>query len=491
LASQGCSGFVRGTMKATKDIYYDVVITGSGFGSLFFLHKYLRQFPTAKRILVLERGRLNSHGWQLSKGKNSDIDVADTIAIPEGHKPWKFTIGLGGGTNCWWGMTPRMHPSDFELYSRYSVGTDWPISYADLEPYYVEAEDIMSVSGDVGMEVMFPRSAPYPQPPHRLAAPDRVLKQAYPGRHFAVPVARRRIATSQGRACCAHGNCNLCPVDAKFNLFNGMSEVYQDPRVSVMQEAEVTGFETADLNISAVTYRQGGQMHRARGELFVLGANAIFTPYLLQKSGIASEFTGKGLNEQVGAEVEVLLDGLDNFDGSTATSGINYSLFEGEHRRDVAATTVVFRNRWPNGLRHEYGRWRQLLSIWITAEDLPQAGNYVSTSDRDGIPLVFHTGASDYASNGIKRALSALPELLRPLPVESIGKVNWRKTESHIQGTTPMGNDPASSEVDHRLIHHKYRNLVIVGSSVFPGCPTANPSLTVAALALRAGDLLV
>ena len=478
------------TLKAINDAHYDVVIVGSGFGSSFFLHKFLRKFPTAKRILVLERGRSNSHGWQLSNDKNSNIDGADIIAVPKGHKQWKFTIGLGGGTNCWWGMTPRMHPSDFELHSRYSVGRDWPISYTDLEPYYAEAENIMSISGDRDMEAMFPRSARYPQPPHRLAAPDRIMKQAYPGYHFAVPVARRRTATQQGSACCAHGRCNLCPVDAKFNIFNGMSEVYQDPRVSVLQEAEVVGLETADLNITAVTYRHGGQLYMAKGGLFVLGANAIFTPYLLQRSGIASESTGKGINEQVGVEVEVFLDGLDNFDGSTATSGINYALFDGEHRRDMAATTVVFRNRWPNGLRTQYGRWRQVLSLWITAEDLPQASNHVSMSDREGIPLVVHGAVSDYARKGIKRALSELPGLLHPLPVESIGKIAWRKTESHIQGTTPMGNDPLHSEVDHRLIHHKYRNLVIVGSSVFPTCPTANPSLTVAALALRAGDLL-
>jgi choline dehydrogenase-like flavoprotein len=477
-------------MKAIKDTHYDVIIVGSGFGSSFFLHKFLHKFPKAKRILVLERGQLNNHGWQLSEGKNSNVDVADVIAIPEGHKPWKFTIGLGGGTNCWWGMTPRMHPSDFELYSRYSVGRNWPISYADLEPYYVEAEKIMSISGDEGMEAMFPRSAPYPQPPHRLAAPDRIMKQAYPEHHFAVPVARRRIPTQQGRACCAHGSCNLCPVDAKFNIFNGMNDVYQSPRVSVLQEAEVVGFEAADLNITALTYKHGGQLYKAKGGLFVLGANGIFTPYLLQRSGIASGSTGKGINEQVSVEVEVFLDGLDNFDGSTATSGINYALFDGEHRRDAAATTVVFRNRWPNGLRHEYGRWRQVLALWITAEDLPQASNFVSMSDRDGIPLVFHETASDYAKNGIERALSKLPELLRPLPVESIGKTTWRKTESHIQGTTPMGNNPVNSEVDHQLIHHKYRNLIIVGSSVFPSCPTANPSLTVAALALRAGELI-
>jgi choline dehydrogenase-like flavoprotein len=53
-----------------------------------------------------------------------------------------------------------------------------------------------------------------------------------------------------------------------------------------------------------------------------------------------------------------------------------------------------------------------------------------------------------------------------------------------------MVSDPASSVVDGDLIHHKYRNLIVVGSSVFPTCGTGNPSLTVAALSLRAAEKL-
>lgn len=479
-------------MKVLKDDHFDVIVVGSGFGSSFFLHKFLRKSPQAKRILVLERGRLNSHEWQIANGRNSNIDSAGTVKTPEGHKPWNFTLGMGGGTNCWWGMTPRMHPSDFKLYSSYQVGRDWPLTYAGLEPYYSEAEQIMSISGDDRSEVMFPRSAPFPQPPHRLATPDRIMQQAYPGHHFAVPVARRRIVTQQGSACCANGSCNLCPVDAKFNLFNGMQELYRESRVVTLLEAEVVRLDTTGLNISAVTFKHKGGLHTVKGDLVILGANAIFNPYLLQQSGIASENTGKGINEQVSVEIDVLLDGVKNFDGSTVSSGINYALFDGDHRRSAAAVTVMFRNRWASvaGLRREYGRWREVLDLLITAEDLPQSSNFVTASEQEGIPLIHHKSASGYLKNGIKRALSRLPELLQPLPVERIGKVNWRTTESHIQGTTVMGNNLADSDVDHRLIHHKYRNLVIVGSSVFPSCPTANPSLTVAALSLRSANLI-
>jgi choline dehydrogenase-like flavoprotein len=53
-----------------------------------------------------------------------------------------------------------------------------------------------------------------------------------------------------------------------------------------------------------------------------------------------------------------------------------------------------------------------------------------------------------------------------------------------------MGHDPAESVVDAGQIHHSVRNLVVVGSSVFPSSGTAPPSLTVAALSLRAAHLL-
>lgn len=64
-----------------------------------------------------------------------------------------------------------------------------------------------------------------------------------------------------------------------------------------------------------------------------------------------------------------------------------------------------------------------------------------------------------------------------------------RPTESHLQGTLRMGADPRSSVVDGGQVHHRWRNLTAVGTSVFPTCSSMNPSLTAAALSLRAADL--
>ncbi|MEZ9538485.1 hypothetical protein AB4160_09805 [Shewanella sp. 10N.286.51.B8] len=154
---------------------YELIIIGSGFGASFFLLEALKKING--NILVLEWGDYHSWNWQLSQGKNSAVDPADTFKNTA-EKEWNCTIGFGGGMNCWFAQTPRFHPADFKTASLYGVGNDWPISYDDLEPYYCDVESIMSVSGDPDMQSMFPRSKPYPQPPHRPTAIDRIMKNA-------------------------------------------------------------------------------------------------------------------------------------------------------------------------------------------------------------------------------------------------------------------------------------------------------------------------
>ena len=155
--------------------HFDYVVIGSGFGSAFFLHELLRRRPG--RILLLEWGRHNPIDWQVKHQANSPIPD-DSTYTSNSDKPWNYTIGLGGGTNCWFAQTPRLHPSDFRLKSLYGVGVDWHLSYDDLEEAYCDAEDIMSISGDFDMAQVMPRSRPFPQPPHRMPLPDRMMVSA-------------------------------------------------------------------------------------------------------------------------------------------------------------------------------------------------------------------------------------------------------------------------------------------------------------------------
>jgi choline dehydrogenase-like flavoprotein len=198
--------------------------------------------------------------------------------------------------------------------------------------------------------------------------------------------------------------------------------------------------------------------------------------------------TGRGLHEQVGLTLEVMLDGKENFGGSSVSTGLNYALFDGEHRRSAGAAMVVFRNWWTFGLRLEFGRWRETLPLVIVVEDVPHDENFVGTSNDGSLPVASHRKMSDYARRGLGRAVAKLPELLRPLPVESIHVRAPRPTENHIQGTLRMGHDPATSVIDANLIHHQYRNLVVVGTAGFPSSSCANPALTAAALSLRSAE---
>lgn len=469
--------------------HFDVVVVGSGFGSGFFLHRALQRRPM--KVLVVEWADYFSPEEKLARRRYSDIVDKGTYRS-DNPKPWRFTIGYGGGTNCWYGQAPRFHPSDFRMRTLYGVGVDWPLTYDDLEPYYASAETIMSISGDPDMARMFPRSTPFPQPPHRLSAVDRLMKAAQPDQHFGIPTARARVATEQRNACCATARCHLCPANAKFNADNGLAEVFGHPDVRLAFGSRAVRFDSAGSSVRALEFEHGGRRHHVTGDLFVLGANAIHSPAILARSDMAGGATGRGLVESYGAEVEVLLDGVDNFDGSTITTSSNFALYDGPHRARYGAAMVEFENRPKHGLRREPGRWRQTAPLIIVVEDLVDPANHVTVAaDDDTRAVVNFKGESDYARRGMAAALENLPKLLAPLPVEAIEVREMRATERHIQSTLAMGSDPATSVVDDGLVHHRYRNLVVVGTSVLPTCSAANPSLTAAALALRSAERLL
>lgn len=466
---------------------YDAIVCGTGFASSFFLERLLTRLGPKARVLVLERGQRHSHAWQVANQRHADLNPEEMI-VNRSHW-WNFTVSFGGASNSWWGSAIRLLPSDFQLRSLYGVGRDWPISYNDLEPYYCQAERIMAVAGPLE-PTPSPRSEPFPQPPHRFSDPDRLLKNAFPETFFHCPTARARLPTRNRPACCAHGFCGICPTDAKFTILNEMSHCYADPRVTVELGATVESVEHCGSSATGVVYHQAGRQLRAGGELIAIGANGIFNPFILQRSGLDHPLLGKYLHDHVGKLVTVKLRGLENFQGSTSTTGLSYLSADGPHRSKQAGCTLVTYNK-PT-LRPERGKWRQILTLHAIFEDLPKEENHVRFSpDHPDKPEVVYTGFSEYARRGIEALPGVLKKLLDPLPVEEV-IIPDQDTggESHIQGTTVMGADPADSIVDRDLVHHRLRNLVLLGSSVFPSCAPMAPTLTIAALSLRSADQL-
>ena len=468
---------------------YDVVVVGTGFASSFFLRNYLRASGPDVRVLVLERGGVVTHREQLERGRKwfrRTSEPSFINATPK--KPWVFTLAFGGGSNCWVAGTPRMLPEDFRLNSLYGVGADWPISYDEIEPYYGEAEEIMAIAGPSD-DSPFPRSRPYPQPPHRFTDVDRLFKRAYPDQFFVQPSARPSQATQHRPRCCANSVCTLCPINSKFTILSEMGDLYEDPRVTLVLGATVRQVDVAGGDVAeAVAYTKGGAVERARGELVVLGANAIFNPHILLSSGLDHPELGRGLTEQVSKTVVVHLDGVDNFQGSSYIMGHGYMLYAGPHRANRAAALIETSNR-PE-LRNERGKWRQLVSLRVVYEDLRRPENYVSVSGEDpSKPEVVYEGHSAYAQRGLDALEQDLERILAPLPVEDVFiSAEPNPSEAHIIGTTPMGNDPNTSVVDRNLVHHQVRNLLVLGSSTYPTASPANPTLTLSALALRSAD---
>ncbi len=469
---------------------YDLILVGTSFASSFFLLEYARRAPRA-RVLVLERGERITHADHGRRRLEIEQTARDSYVNLTPWKPWLIRLAFGGASNCWAACTPRLTPEDFELGTRYGAGVDWPIRYDDLERFYCEVEDVMSVSGPLHGGP-WPRSRPYPQPPHRLSAPDRLLRAADPGLWCEQPCARPTRPTARGRpVCCATGVCHQCPIDAKFTIMNELQQLYEAPQVDLRIGARALEVEYAGNSATGIRWIEGGRERRAAGTLVALGANAIFNPHLLLRSGLDGPEVGRGLVEQEARWAEVDLDGVDGFDGSTLISGLGYPLHDGPHRATRAAAMIESHNS-PVHLRDVRGRWRQFLRLKVIFEGRREPENRVTLSaddpDRPNVTFVAH---SSYTEAGIASLPEVMPRVLHALPVEGIRIVpEINKTEFHVQCTTPMGRDPAVSVVDADLRHHRLRNLLVLGASVFPTCPPANPTLTLSALSLRAAERL-
>jgi choline dehydrogenase-like flavoprotein len=465
---------------------FDVIVGGTGFASTFFIHRYLSLKPDT-RILVLERGGNPPYQWMLDNRQQSTIDPQSLFSTRGlGTKTWLCTIGMGGGSNCWWGQTPRFLPEDFELKSRFGVGHDWPFGYAELEPYYGQAEALMGIAGP--SETPYPMSTAYPQPPHQLSSFDRRMIEVVGADNWiAAPTARSSTGTARRGKCCGNGVCGLCPVDAKFRVMNELADVYRHPGVVLKTGAEVRTVETRAGVATGVSWREGGEDRTASCDLVFLGLNGIFNPAVLLRSGDTHPLVGRRLHEQLGVKIVADLASTESFDGGSHITGLGYMFYAGEHRRTLGASILEHQNS-PPLLRSENGKWRRRALLKVVSENLPEDRNTVSLSGDDVVAtFVDH---SEYAKNGISDAVRRLEGVLAGIGLEAFTVGQHELSEGHIHGTAVMARSPGEGVVDAGLVHHRIRNLVVGGAGSFPSSPPANPSLTIAALSLRAADAL-
>jgi choline dehydrogenase-like flavoprotein len=526
----------------------DVVVVGSGVAGSLVAARLARAGVT---VLMLEAGPRVDRAESVDRFARALIKVPTSpyAEVPYAPRPREdqpdayyiqagpetFGSGylrqVGGTTWHWLGTAVRLVPDDFRLQSRFGCGVDWPIRYEDLEPWYCEAERELGVAGDSSADIGSPRSQPFPLPPIPLTYLDQRVATAAARLGLAVhatPQARNTRAYEGRPPCCGSASCiPICPIQAKYDATAHVARAQRDG-AALLDRAVVHEIDIGpDGRITAVRFkRPDGTQEHAIGRVFVLAAHGIETPKLLLQSRTASRPAGvANSSDQVGRNLmdhpsqlswALARQPLGAFRGPLSTAGIE-SGRSGTWRADRPAFRVQIDNSgwsWarnaPSSTVHdllEHGlRGRALdralgdhvtrqLSLASLTEQLPDPENRVvpDFDHRDALGLPrprIHFRFDEYTRRGLEHARHLHEQLFMALGVSELHHGDDVKGASHLMGTCRMGSHSTHSVVDADLRAHDHRNLFILGSSVFPTGGASNPTLTIAALALRSVDAI-
>lgn len=461
------------------------------------------------------------------------------------------SIGPGGGTLHWGGASWRHRESDFTMRSTIierfghdvltddSTMVDWPLHYADLEPYYDRVEWELGVSGlagnvrgDIcghGNPFEEPRQRGYPMPPLRRAAADDRFRAAclrLGMQPFQQPAAIASIPYKSLSPCESCGFCHgyLCHVNAK-----------QSSRVTSVAAALATGNldirtacrifrvnrDAAEARVTGVSYFDSeGVAHDVQSDLVVLACYALENSRLL----LASEITGNGevgrhfmthsfgwcnavLPEYSNPFMASLVAAsvVDDFNGELVPDnddgviwGSVITSIPGDLQPIEAAHSLPPQvPRWGHAFKHWLSEnYRRLFGIHNQIPSFPSRRHYCDLDphvrDRFGQPALRIT--HDWADHDVA-ALRYFERVKRRI-CEEMGALDfWTEPlpppyhlSTHEVGTHRMGEDPGASVVDVFGEVHECRGLYAVGGGQFPTLSGYNPTETLQALAYLSAD---
>jgi choline dehydrogenase-like flavoprotein len=523
----------------------DVVIVGSGAIGAMAAYQLARK---GVRVLLLEAGAsvdraaaVERFQGSLDKGPNSPYECPtwaphpelahlDRYLIDDGKGVDRFigiyTRCVGGTTWHFTGFATRLRPNDLRMRTLYGVGVDWPIAYEDLVPFYEEAEKEWGVAGTLGQDMGAPRTTPYPLPGIPMSYLDKAVATAIAPLGMTVgpfPQARNSVLHDGRPPCCGSASCvPICPIGAKYDGSVHVAKAVKAGARLVTRAVAHRIDVGADGRVSAIHVKHpDGSETVARGKVFVIAAHAIETPKLLLIStgehaprGVAnsSDQVGRNLMSQASYDTRGLSrDPIYPYRGPITTSGV-LELRDGPFRADHAAIGTSMLNRgWAigtgpvdlarslasQGLRGERLRQeidRQLarqLYVDTAAEMLPDPANRVvpdlERRDALGIPRPrVRCRIDDYTRRGLAIARTRHAAIMKAMHCTDVTDEPLSQSVAIIAGTTRMGADPKTSVVDAELRSHDHENLFLLGTGVFPTTPINPPTLTAAALAIRA-----
>ena len=517
----------------------DVCIIGSGISAAMVADKLAR--TTRSKIVVVEAG-------------DEAPPLARRYALRDrylryGESPWpddhldgfeidgplqSRSMQVGGLALHWGAVTPRWSPEDFKTRSLFGVGTDWPITYDDLEPYYHEAETLIGVAGEQGPAEMDPRGKPFPMPAlpltYNLALLKDWVKKA--GITMWSQPSAKNSQPYDGRAqCCRNDTCSpICPIGAKYSPDFTWSALLATKRIELVPRTLVRKLVLDDTakrisHAVAASFDTPDTPVEFHAKLFVVAAGYTWSSHLLLLS--AQSGAPDGVANRSGL-VGKYLSGHRNVGGYV---DLPIRLYPGMNEQHSLVTKQFMRTRpGTRFIRHDLRVWES--SVGKTARLVDDSGAlmlgdailddwrkrtatgtarvrayYEVIPDRsseltldatrknqwgDPLPnLAFKDAAESVAERG------ATEESIRTLFTEMAraGKGKVLRTsvdnfQDHPAGGCRMGTDGATSVVDSWGRTHDHENLFVVGAptAVSGGC--ANATLTFCALALRSAHEL-
>jgi len=537
----------------------DFLIIGSGVCGALAAHRLALK---GHQVVLLEAGEsgpprstlVGNYVTASSKTMNSPYrgtDATKWVPSPDGatdpyydqsDQSFKstYTRRVGGSTWHWRGNVPRFVPNDFRLFSNYGVGIDWPISYEDLESFYVDAETELGVSGnheewDNYMGAY--RSKPFPMSEIWECYGDTRVAPFINGltidgvkmSMMRTPQARNSQPYDGRPPCAGNSTCDpICPIGAKYDATVHVKKAI-DAGALMYERCVATRLVVgASRNIDSVEFVKWPSLEvfTIKAKVVIVAAHAIESPKLLLLSasehfpdGVAnsSGFVGRCLMDHLQGQAAAILpfpvfpfrgppttSGIDSFrDGSfrkhhsafrMSIGNDGWGLVQGPYATLTSFVTDPSRPLFGETLKRELRkRLTSQFRMSYSTETLPDENNRVTLSpnelDEMGVPKPrIEFAPSSYQIEAFRKAQTVIAEVFKALgalEAKFPSDLTAYSSANHIIGTCRMGSNPDQSVVAPDCQSHDHPNLFIIGASVFPTAGTANPTLTAVAVLLR------
>lgn len=526
---------------------YDVIIIGGGAGGLPIFDKV---YKSGLNVLLIEQGSFLDEAqiFPISLGgelqRYTSLNVNPNIRnlnsdIPIDCSNSQISLanynGVGGSTVLFSAQYLRFKPYDFNIYSEFGCGRNWPLSYQDLLPFYEENESNTGLAGLAG-DPHYPDVQPN-LPPVILGHLGRTLANGFNNLdwHWWPAFSALNTIPHRGRPSDRYERpTNLADItgskgSANNVYLNPFNSDYKSKRDKILQNCRVISLSVDDAT-KRISHIKCVDLHTKKyftlvSKLFVVSAGSVYTPHLLLNStssecphgvanssgqvgrnlmihplGYAEGLYSKSLNSCFGPQGCCLYSHQFYQHSSNNNFSLGYTFQSIRGPLPIESSISWLRRRY---LKYSHSFSDSLLSLFnhtshltVITHDLPEEDNYVSLSNKFDQFSSLIPSVSYSLSDNTKLMLSHGLDNARKVLYASGAKKTFvsgpvRETGWHALGTCRMGLDPTQSVVNRYCRSHDHSNLFIVDGSVFPSSSGVNPCNTIQALSLYVSDYII